>query len=405
MSSDLSFLHGATLLDLYASAADPARWPRALDQICLQMGAGLAAAIAFSYDDGRTRIHWNALDSRTGLIQFPMDSNVPSNSNPRLDQKRALRGLNRIVGDEVLFDAGDEALAHLQQQMAAAGYGRFLGSLQEVSPGVFLALHLHRAIDDQHDFSTAQIASLAALMPHLGQAFVLTDRLQALPTHDRRVREHLEGLRCGMVFCDAEAQVHWLNGSAKRLLKGGPLRLVGSRLVGDTEDDTTKLMNELAEAASAGGNTARYLRLGLGLGNGEEVLHMAIQASARPSTIVLTLTCPSRGASIPTDALIRLFGLTRMQARLVAALATGSTLEQYAQQYGVSVATARVQLKHANVRTGTKRQSELVQLVWSSAAAYLSSGGDDLGKASKDPKPAQRPPKARLTPSANPAPD
>jgi DNA-binding CsgD family transcriptional regulator len=370
MSFPLPALPDALLLDLYGSAAEPARWPHSLDQICLQTGAFSAAAIAFSYDNGRARVHWMALDSRAGRIPFPADRNVLNESNPRLDFRRVPRGLNRVVGDEVLFDPGEESRQRLQQQMAAVGCGRFLASLQEVSRGVFLGLGLHRAINDRLDFSAAQISSLAAVTPHVGQAFMLTDRLQASPVPHRHLRGHLDRLRCGMVFCDAEGRVNWLNRSAERLLAAGPLRLVGSRLLGDSQADTTKLMNELAEADAAGGHTARYLRLG----RGEGALHVAIQAGAQPSTLVLTLTSPSRGADLPTDALVQLFGLTPTEACLVAALATGSTPEQYAQQRGVSMTTVRGQLRRIKVKTGLQRQSDLVRLVWSSAVAHLSSG-------------------------------
>jgi DNA-binding CsgD family transcriptional regulator len=384
MSSHTSPLPNALLLDLYAGAAEPARWPQALDQICLQTGACSAVGIAFSFDQGRTRIHWKALDSRLGSMPFPADSDVPTDSHPRLDARRALRGLNRIVGDEVLFDRGDAALPRLQQQMAAVGCGRFLGALQEVSPGMFLGLALHRAIGDKLDFSAAQVGNVAALTPHFRQAFLLTDRLQASLTRDWHLRKQLERLRCGIVFCDVDGGVHWLNGTAERLLADGPLRLVGSRLFGDSEADTTKLRNGLAEAGSTGGHTARYLRLGNAKGKGKQAaLHVAIQASAQPSILVLTLTSPSRGAHVPTEALIHLFGLTPTEAGLVAALATGSTLEQYSQQRGVSITTARMQLKHVNVKTGVQRQSDLVRLVWSSAAAYLSSGCDDPAEPAK----------------------
>jgi DNA-binding CsgD family transcriptional regulator len=183
---------------------------------------------------------------------------------------------------------------------------------------------------------------------------------------DRHLRGQLDRMRCGIVFCDADARVHWLNRSAERLLADGPLHLVGSRLRGDSDADTDELMKELAERTV--GNTARYLRLG----QGERALHLAIQAAVHPSTMVLTLTSPSRSADFPTDALMRLFGLTPTEALLVAALANGSTVEQYAQQRSVSVGTARVQLKKIQRKTGAQRQSDLVRIVWSCAAAHLS---------------------------------
>src|SRR2546427_64386 len=119
MSSYLPTVPEAILLDLYASAAEPTRWPRALDQICQQTGASSAVVMALSFDNGLTRMLWAAKDSRTERMQHPAHSSVPNSSNPRLDHRRALRGLNRIAGDELLFDAGDEARVRLQQELAA----------------------------------------------------------------------------------------------------------------------------------------------------------------------------------------------------------------------------------------------------------------------------------------------
>jgi DNA-binding CsgD family transcriptional regulator len=189
---------------------------------------------------------------------------------------------------------------------------------------------------------------------------------------DLRLREHLDRMRCGIVFCNVSARVQWLNGSADRLLAAGPLRLVDARLVADSEADTQRLMHKLAEAAAAADNTARYLCLG----QGTRTLHVGVQVGASSSSIALTLTSPSRAADISTAALIQLFGLTPTEACLLAALATGSSVEQYAQKRGVSVETARVQLKSCLKKTGVQRQSELVRLVWSSAVAHLSSGDE-----------------------------
>jgi DNA-binding CsgD family transcriptional regulator len=195
-------------------------------------------------------------------------------------------------------------------------------------------------------------------------------RIELGQHRDLRVREQLDRLRCGIVFCDVAARVHWLNGSAVRLLAAGALRLIGARLVADGEADMQTLLHQLAEAAAAADNTARYLCLG----QGKRTLHVAVQVGVSSSSIALTLTSPSRPADISTDALIQLFGLTPTEACLLAALATGSSVGQYAQQRRVSVETARVQLKSCLKKTGVQRQSELVRLVWSSAVAYLSSG-------------------------------
>ena len=178
------------------------------------------------------------------------------------------------------------------------------------------------------------------------------------------------GLRYGIVLCDAGAQVHWLNGSADRLLAAGPLRLIGARLLADSEVCTATLMRSLADVTAGSGQTVRYLCLG----QGKLKLHVAVRHAAYSSSIALTLTAPSQAADIPSDALIQLFGFTPTEACLAASLATGSSLEQYAEQRGVSVGTARVQIKSCFKKTGVQRQSDLVRLVCTSVAAHVSNG-------------------------------
>jgi DNA-binding CsgD family transcriptional regulator len=58
-----------------------------------------------------------------------------------------------------------------------------------------------------------------------------------------------------------------------------------------------------------------------------------------------------------------LFGLPLGSATLLAALAAGEELKDYAERAGISMNTVRFHLKTAYARTGAKRQSELVRLI------------------------------------------
>lgn len=370
--SPLSIAADTTLLDLYAGTADPALWPRALDRLCADTGACSAVVQAFSFDGGRARIHWAMQDSRTAAQRALPPGSVVHDGNPRLARDRALRGLNRIARDEELFDPGDEARPHLQQQLATLGLGRFIGALQEVSDGVFLGLALHRPVGDDSDFSASQVGRLASLAPHIGQAYVLTERSRAALMLDGQLRAHFDSLRCGLIVCDPAGRVHWLNRSAEALVRrAGALQLAASGLRARSAAETDMLLRELAAASAGGADGVRYLRLG----QGADTLHMAIQAAAQPSTVMLVLT-PAQGSSdMSPDALVRMFGLTPAEARLVGALVTGTTVEQYAQHRGISIGTARGQLKQVQAKTGARRQPDLVRLVLTSAAAHLLSPG------------------------------
>jgi DNA-binding CsgD family transcriptional regulator len=360
----------STLLDLYAGVADAGRWPRALDRLCADTGACSAVVQAFSFSNGRPRIHWSMQDSRTRQRHAFLPHGVEED-NPRLDPQRALRGLNRVARDEELFDPDDAAYPRLRHQLATLGLGRFIGTLQDVGDGRFLGLALHRTVDDRTDFGPAEIASLTSIAPHLGQAFALTDRWQANMVFDDCMRQHLDHLRCGLVLCDLDGRVRWLNRCAGALIdRGAPLRLGGEGLRTRGDGDADVLLRELAAIGTANSPAVRYLRLG----TGDATLHLALQAGAQPATVMVVITDSQHVAQIPPEAIARTFGLTPTEAALVGALVAGSTVEDYALHRGVSVGTARIQLKQVQAKTGARRQAELVRLVLCSAAGQLLPG-------------------------------
>jgi DNA-binding CsgD family transcriptional regulator len=74
---------------------------------------------------------------------------------------------------------------------------------------------------------------------------------------------------------------------------------------------------------------------------------------------------------VPVQAWCNLLRVTPAEANLVAALAQGKTLDEYAARRGISTGTARNQLKQVLIKTCTSRQVDLVRLALSSAAAHV----------------------------------
>lgn len=60
----------------------------------------------------------------------------------------------------------------------------------------------------------------------------------------------------------------------------------------------------------------------------------------------------------------RLYQLTGAELRLTAALSVGLSLEAYSLKYQVSIHTTRSQLKSIFAKTGTRRQADLVRLIF-----------------------------------------
>lgn len=350
------------LMDLYRCATEPTHWPQVLDRLCEQTGACSAVVQSFAFDGDGVRLGWQAMDSRTLRGQAHADTRLATQDNPRLDRRRGLRVLNRVVRDDELFDRDDPARAALQRRLAHIGMGRFLGALQPLDGGRYLGIALHRALADTSDFDAAQATRLERLAPHVRQACELTEELHGARTGLALLRSHLDGLRCGLVVCDHDAQVQWLNRRARELVDGGgELQLHAQTLRARRPAATAALHVLLAQA--------RAEPHFLALGDGAQALHLAVRADT--GSVLVAITRGGDATAVPVDAWCTLLQVTPAEAALVATLAEGGTLEQHAQRRGVSLGTVRGQLKQVLAKTGTNRQAELVRLALSSAAAHL----------------------------------
>lgn len=74
--------------------------------------------------------------------------------------------------------------------------------------------------------------------------------------------------------------------------------------------------------------------------------------------VLVQLLCP--GQRITPSLLIQLYGLTAAEARLAKELVQGTSVEDYAHKFSVSVATVRTQLRQVLAKTGYARQQDLV---------------------------------------------
>jgi DNA-binding CsgD family transcriptional regulator len=72
---------------------------------------------------------------------------------------------------------------------------------------------------------------------------------------------------------------------------------------------------------------------------------------------------------LPGEILVKLYGFTRAEARLVVLLAQDRTLEDAATALGIARTTAKTHLQRVFEKTGTNRQPQVVRLALSAFAA------------------------------------
>ncbi len=365
------------LLDLYACADQPSRWREALDGLCGRTGARSAVVQTFKVQDAQIRMRWAAHDSGTLALRPPVASSVEDERNPRFHATSLTKRLNRIVRDEDIFDADDPRQWQLKAQLEQMGLGRFVGSLKEIAPDTYMALSLHKAADDQQDFSSDQIAQFSTLVPHVGQAAALCERVQKSVSWTERLQKHLDQLRCGLMVVDARGQIQWLNRSAElRMRTPSPLMRHGKQLMSQSADVSARILKHIEMVASSADPRGNWRFLTLQ--HGAQRVHVALQPmletedfAGEHRSVLLVITGGGYDEVIPTAALVSMFGLTPAECLLAEALIRGLTLEQYAAQRGVSVGTVRWHLKQVLSKTGATRQADLMRIVLSSAAAQL----------------------------------
>lgn len=97
----------------------------------------------------------------------------------------------------------------------------------------------------------------------------------------------------------------------------------------------------------------------------------APQAVGGQVAAMVFMSDPDRAAVQHPTVLKALFGFTAAESRLTAALCDGSALGEIATRFGITIHTARTQLRGAAAKAGVSRQAELVRAVMIGPAAWI----------------------------------
>lgn len=207
---------------------------------------------------------------------------------------------------------------------------------------------------------------------------------------DRRARDRsplpaiadaLDHLAIGIILTDAVGGVLFANRSAAEILRGDSgIRIVAGALEALTPEGTA-VLRQLIEQAVRGGAGAKS-------GAPTGVMSVWRPSKAHPLSIIvaplrsrpnspgapqpaamLFVSDPEGSTDTPKDILMRLYGLTKVEAALALELLEGHGLESAAMRLSMRMNTARTHLKHVFRKTGTNRQAELVRLLLRGQAA------------------------------------
>jgi DNA-binding CsgD family transcriptional regulator len=214
------------------------------------------------------------------------------------------------------------------------------------------------------------------LVPHIALGY----RLLAENRRHQALADAIDRFPTGVALLDARGHLLLANRGARQIFaQNDGIALDGSYVrAGDTGDDAAlrRVIAGAVEAAVAG----RLIE--------SAVLSVTRRSGRRPFVVLVGPLRPHSGEPTATDAVVvlyvadleqgvlrrrevlrELYGLTEAETQLVELLCQGSSLDEAAGARGVTLNTARSQLKQVFAKTHTSRQSELVRLVISGVAS------------------------------------
>lgn len=251
--------------------------------------------------------------------------------------------------------------------------GDVLGVATQESGGVRSILGVQRPLSAPA-YDDASMRLIEPIAPHLEVAKRVHRRVaEALAARDAFAAS-LDQMADAAFIIDASQKILFLNTAAQNQLAadtrlrgtGGKLSFAAPRL--------QSAFQAAVQNASASGVRSQLLALPA---NGAERAEVAIcplrdahpLASPWQMPLVLVMVSGPRSDMEAIAARMRqLYELTPAEARVVALLALGRSLEEIARQTGVQQSTLRSHLRSIRAKTGVSRQAELVRLALSGAA-------------------------------------
>lgn len=353
---------------IYGAVCDPAHWQSVAD------------ALSRAFEDSPTAIGFGLSGPRA--TQHHFTAGLPGAFGPAFAEHFAT-GLPAREGAMALFTerfrTGDAAFSDLELEetglyrdwMVPTGLAPIWPLVHVVArdgaaPVVVAILRRSGA----PPFSKAEFALANRLVPHFARALDLYAEFSASHRDRRALEEVIDRLRVGVILVNADGRALRWNPSANAMLDdGNAIRLVDDCVHARDRDGEQALRAALRDAAQSGATHAFQL-----CANGSASRSIRVVANplsgvppgnpAREAVVALLLAGPEVISERSLRPLQSRHALTEAETELVALLSRGASIEQAAAQRGVSLNTARSQLKQVFAKTETRRQSDLLRLVF-----------------------------------------
>jgi DNA-binding CsgD family transcriptional regulator len=349
----------------YESAAEPALWPRFLELY----------ANAVSSDTAFLQIHDLNLSKSNMLSAYGTALSIKQSYNEYYSKVNVWRERGRslyVPGTVTLdqehcprstFERSEFYNDYLRQVDLAYSFAAVI-SRRETQAATLTALRGRR----QGEFGEEERTFAKLLLPHLARAWNVCERFELLAAGE----SVLDSLRVGIVFLGPGGVAVYANQCAEEIFRADDgLSLRDGRLsISDRTADADirhAIDHALAPhlppapravvAPRASGRRAYEVVIAPLRTRLRQFIGMAAPLG------VGFITDPEQPGPARLDLLMQLYGLTPKEAEIAVKLSEAKTVEQTAEELGMTYHTARTHLRRIFSKTGTSRQTELLLLV------------------------------------------
>lgn len=366
---------------LYEAVLEPGRLTTTIDSIWRSMGCEIGSIMTIDYPSGRL-IDLVAQSSNFDTRSAALYQEHYSAQNTWFCKARHHSPPYVVRGHELVDDAAFARTEFCVDWCSRVGIFHLLGGMHSIGEGRAVASAVYRP-REEGGFDDEQKRRFEALAPHLARALQISERLGLLAGQRQFGLDLLDHLDLGVILLDVTGRPVLMNAIAGRLVRRQswlisragelrPARLADAsgfrKLVGDAA------RTSLGEGLETGG----VLRLGDAEGRVLPVLVAPFRLPQDPGApwramVAVMFANPERLSPLNTRMLARVLGLSQREGSIVAALASGKTLVQYAEDADVSVNTAKTQLAAISDKTGHSKQASLVAAVMSDPVVRMAS--------------------------------
>jgi DNA-binding CsgD family transcriptional regulator len=229
--------------------------------------------------------------------------------------------------------------------------------------------------------SEREVVLTRLIAPHLRRAVTISDLIDMKSLETGALGATLDALAIGVVLVAEDGAVVHANRAAERMFgQAGPIRSLRGHIGTGNAQATERLLRTIAIAAH--GETEI----------GAAGIGMALDCDAAVATAhILPLACgdlrtrlmPHAAAAVfvaseerpvvdGLEAVAEAYGLTRSETRLLNRIVRGESLDEAAAALNVAKTTSRTHMARILAKTGTRRQTALLALVYRLAPAVRS---------------------------------